>query len=337
MPASYPIPGLTLAGVVNSNVRELVTQFSAHLIDFLDGNPLPTWVDLVSNMTPTEALSLKVPINVLALDGFEEWTGERNYVDVDLVAMALEAKSWTRNLAYPMRAAMLGVYGGFDRLAASVVAAGYKMRPRVCANVLIKGKTDAKTYQGIPLFVGSGAATKHYVNPLDASKGTFFNLYTNMAFTPANLKLARQYMRQIKGPDGVESLGLELTHVLGGAAMQEPFDDVLQKQIIANTAGTAAETNTLEVSKSGIRSAISSLLDSDPWVVAGHQVWYGIATNTMGRAVEMMGLNGGAPKVVVRGDGSEIAQSKKSVLVEGDLEINGAAGLPHVIIRFEGP
>lgn len=344
MPASYSIPGLTLNGVVNSNIRELVTQFSAHLLDFLAGKP-DMDLEPVANMTPTDALTLKIPINILGLDGYEEWTGERNYQDVDLKAFAIDARPWTRNVAYDMRAAMTGVYGGFPRIAAQAIIEGYKMKGRLIANVLKKGKTSALTYQGIPLFVGSGATTKHLVNPLKEDGPTFYNVYTSRPFTGDNLQFADETLMQIKGPDSVESLGLKLTHVIGGSKMKGPFMKLLKKSVVmgdtrevtysgTDFAFAAPETNIWEGAAIPI---VSPLLDSDQYLIdnPNGQVWYAVALNTIGRPVEMMGLNGGAPKVEVWGEETEAARLKKKVLVHGDLEINAAAGLPHTIIRFE--
>lgn len=340
----YSIPGLTLFGVVNAGVQEMVTQFSAHLLNFLNGAP-DTKLDPLVNMTPTDALSLKIPINIMALNGYEEWTGERNYVDVDLKAFAIEARPWTRNVAYDMRAAMTGVYGGFPKIAAQAVVEGYKMPGRLAANVLKQGKTKAKTYQNIPLFVESGASVKHLVNPLDEDGPTFYNCYTDRPFTADNFQFAREQLRLMKGPDNVESLGLELTHVVGGTTMEAPFLKVLKKSTMmgdtrkvtiggTDFAFASEETNIWE---GGAVPIVSSLLDSDPYLVAHPtgQVWYAVALNTVARPVEEMGLNGGAPKVEVWGEETEAARLKKKILVHGDLEVNAAAGLPHTIIRFE--
>lgn len=344
MTVSYPLPGLTLSGVVNANVKELVTQFSSHILECLSA-PVDKELDILSNMTPTDALLLKIPVNVLALNGFEEWTGERNYQTPDLVATQLEARPWTRNSAYNMRAAMQGVYGGFPRIAAQTIVEGYKMRGRLIANVLKLGSTKALTYQGVPLFVGTGATTKHFLNPLDESVGTFYNLYADRPFNSTNFEFAKGLIRSLKGPDGVESLGLRLTHVVGGSAMETPFDNLLKKatilgetrQVTIGAADYALASQETNIHMGGAVSIISALLDSDPYLLAHPtgQVWYAIASNTMAKPVEMMGLNGGAPKVKVRGEGDPIADQKKQVLIDGDLEINAAAGVPHTIFRFE--
>lgn len=342
---AYPIPGMTLKGVVNANVRELVTQFGAHLLDALTSG-VDMELDILANMTPTDALVVKIPINILALNGFEEWSGERDYIDVDLVAMAIEAREWTRNVGYNMRAAMSGAYGGFPRIAAQTILEGYKMQGRLIANILKKGKTEAKTYQGIPLFVGQNAGTKHLINPLAINGSTFINLYTDRPFTGENFQFAQEVIESIPGPDGEESLGLKLTHVVGGTRMRGHFKTVLKKSTImgatrlvdlggGNTGAVAAQETNIWEGEAEYR--VSSLLNNDPFLIAhpNGQVWYATALNMAARPVEMMGKDGGAPQVKVRGEGDPIADQKKKVLVEGDLEINAAAGLPHTIIRFE--
>lgn len=326
------LPALTLKGVVNPFVREMVTNVNTKYLAALRTPAAEPWVDEVCGFTSTNAHIEKFPVDLTQMEGFRRWVGERQIKRSDLTGFVIEQDRWEQSLGWDVDRARRGEFGNMVDKSVAMLLGARRMRARLAAMVLKAGKDKAKTYQGIPLFVGSGAGVKHWYNPLDGSKGDFYNLRTNKPFTPDTYEEARIAHAEVKGPEGEESLGLELTHLLGGTKMEPVFNRVIKKRDIANTAGTASETNIWEGSAKVLKS---SLLDSDPVVVAGGQVWYSIAANQVAKPVEIIAANDGEPEIVVLGEESEYAALNNEILLLGKLLANAGAALPQTIFRWE--
>jgi hypothetical protein len=338
--ATYSIPGLTLKGVVNPFVQELVTRFQTRYISALQSAP-SNWADVVSGLTPVGPgdLSVKFPIDLSDLGpGMREWLGERHIERTDLTGFSIDTRRFEKTKGIDKGLAQAGpvnaMFRSFpDKATQGIVQAARQMRPLLVASVLKLGKTKAKTYQDIPLFVGSGAATKHLNNPLNASKGEFYNLYTARNFTETTYEEMKLELETRKGPDGVSTLGLQVTHVLGGTRMGPKFKRLFKPELVSNAGGTATESN---IFQGDAIPLVAPELDDDPVVLTGKEVWYLIATNVMARPVEALLENGGAPNITIFGEGSETAEMRGEIIVAGDMKAAAGAALPHVIIRVEG-
>jgi hypothetical protein len=145
----------------------------------------------------------------------------------------------------------------------------------------------------------------------------------------------------MKAPDGVTSLGLELTHVLAGTDMEETFDQLFKKTLIAtDNAGAAATSGTTTAASAatetniyygGAQPIIAPELDAN----AEPGVWYGLAMNTDSKPFEMQFENGAEPQIIILGDGTEHAAMKNEVLFRGKMFGNAGYAIPHCVIRFE--
>lgn len=338
--ATYSIPGLTLKGVVNPFVQELVTRFQTRYINALQSTT-SNWADVVSGLTPVGPgdLSVKFPIDLSDLGpGMREWQGDRHIERTDLTGFSIETRKFEKTKGIDLGLAQAGpvnaMFRAFpDKATQGIVQAARAMRPLLVASVLKLGKTKALTYQGIPLFVGSGAGTKHLNNPLNSSKGEFYNLYTGRNFTETSYEEMKLELETRKGPDGVSSLGLQVTHVLGGTRMGPKFKRVFKPELVSNKGGTATESN---IYAGDAIPLVAPELDDDPVALTGKEVWYLLATNVIARPVEALLENGGAPNITIFGEASETAVMKGEVIVAGDMRANAGAALPHVIIRVEG-
>jgi hypothetical protein len=352
-------PGLSLKGQFDPQLIELVTQFSAILTNLWAA---PTadqaFADTHVEVIDSTAVVQKIPIPISAM-GFNESgdSGDRHYNELDWVAIALEARPWDGNFRESMKKIKAIEGGNFKHLAtlmALQIAAARDVKPRLLAQILALGKTKARTYEGKPLFV-DGTAEKHLYNPKDESIGSFGNLNTGAAaagfkFNAANFEKAQINAMTRKKPNG-SPLGLRVTHVLGGTRMLNHFRNILSRdqaigrsEVIdaggGNTTGIAvSETN---IHKGGAIYETSGWLDNDPYYTgkpAAAQVWYACSYNLpMARAAYGLSDNGGKPKVNIYGPGTEICDLAKGgghLHGTGDLELQMAAGLPHVIERFE--
>ena len=338
--ATYSIPGLTLKGVVNPFVQDLVTRFQTRYIDALQSTT-SNWADVVSGVTPVGPgdLTVKYPIDLSDLGpGMREWTGERHIERTDLTGFSIDTRKFEKTRGIDLGLAQAGpvnaMFRAFpEKATQGIIQAARAMRPLLVASVLKLGSTKATTYQGIPLFVGSAAGTKHLNNPLKAGSGEFYNLYTARNFNETNYEEIKLELETRKGPDGVSSLGLQVTHVLGGTRMGPKFKRLFKPELVSNKGGTATESN---IFVGDAIPLVASELDDDPIVLTNKEVWYVIATNVMARPVEALLENGGAPNITIFGEASETAIMKGEMIVAGDMKAAAGAALPHVIIRVEG-
>lgn len=348
----YPIPGLTLIGVINPNITELVTQFVAHGLSALQ-TPVNSWANNACNVTPGD-FRVKIPVDVTSLNGFQPWAGARDFKAADMVAQSVDADPFHRDVSYNIKEALAGIYGPFPKQGQHILNAARLMKPRMVANVFAKGVPGgtALTYpqqgspNGLTLF-----NTAHLCNPIDASKGTFSNYHAAAgAFSPSTFETTRSDMFGIVGLDGIESLGLEVTWIIGPTRMRDPFRKVLEKSITFTTAAVpigggsygaagAGETNVFSTMATGTRYAIAPQLDSDPYCVANptKHMWIAISQTLPGAyPVEMIAPDVNmTPKIQVFGEGSEWAAMNKKIGIVADLDIGAAAGIPHVVARYE--
>lgn len=313
-------------GVNSPTVAELFTLMVAKYKDALAQRPKP-WARSICGFTSTAELRQKFPIDLTALDGFREWVGERDAKDADLTAFYIDSKPWERTIDVPLDDVKPANFAQYVNKVPNLIRAASAMPNKLVATMLAAGKT----------FVGWDAAnffsTTH---PVDLrglnTSAQWSNLHTAMPFNRANFQLARQYARALKAPDGVTPLGLEVKYVLGGTEQEDVFDALFLKAILANDAGTAADTNIFLKAATPI---IGAELDknNEPGV------WYTILGPSDGgtdlNPFELQWANDGAPDIKIFGDGSEFAALKNKLRFGGKLFGNAGYAIPHCIQRFE--
>lgn len=350
-------PGLTTIGVVSAAVQELAVTFNMEAINALQ---MPVdedlaWAD-ICGVTPA-LFRGKVPIDFTALDGFEPFHGERNYKQIDVAAIETDVQQWQRNLEWDIRFSSPGAMelAGVFNIAAkaqSMVAHARVMKARLAATVLMQGTpgTDkARVYVGndIP---GAGKSLfnlTHYANPLDATSRTFSNYHAAAGqFSTSTFATTRKDMRTIPSPAlSAETLGLQVTDIIGPSIMEEPFRQVsmalltLQTQVVSGTPVGAAASNIYAGGLTPWRFWIAPQLDADPYLQAnaGKHLWFAVSRKLPGaRPIEMVApTKEFTPRLQLFGDGSEMAAKSRKVHLLGDLDAGAAAGLPHVIARYE--
>jgi phage major head subunit gpT-like protein len=314
---------LQIFGVNSPNVSELFTLMIAKYKDALAQMP-KAWAAGLCGMSSTAELRQKFPIDLTTLNGFREWGGPRDAKDSDLTAFYIDSKPWERTIDVDLDSVFARDFAPYVNKVPNLMRAAAIMPNRLMASLLKAGKT-ATCWDGQYFF-----DTDHPVDYRNTNtSATYRNLYTAMPFNRANFALAKQYLRAMKAPDGVTPLGLELTHVLGDTSLEETFDQLFKKFILANDAGTAADTN---IYQGGAVPVIGPELDANG--EAG--VWYGVAMNTDARPVEQQWKGGaGNPEIRILGDGTEFATTNNKVRFAGKIFGNAGYAIPHCIIRFE--
>jgi phage major head subunit gpT-like protein len=337
---TYSYPGLSVTGVTEASVRELLVKFTAHAIDALQmpGEELGiNWAKGLYHETPIQLGDdiTKVEIDLTSLDGFKEWAGVRKFQDTTMTAVPVTARPFDRAIGWDKNKARRGIYGSFPEQGARLVQQGRLTLPRLIADIF-KGGTDAKfaCYDGKPFW-----STTHLIDPL--GKDVAANRQSNYKagygkFSVATFKSGRTLMRKMRGLLS-EPLGYTVTDVIGPTHMEDPFEEVLDtnKVIIQNAGGTAADSNVVR-GKANWR--ICAQLDTDPYVVANpdKHMWIMLCLNVVGvKPIEVVQTNGGVPTIEFLGEESEWCKVNKKVGVMADQEVGAAPGFYMTAIRFE--
>lgn len=317
--------GLEFFGINSASVSELFTLMSAKYKDALAQQPEP-WARRVSGWSNTGVLRQKFPIDLTAFAGFREWVGPRHHKDSDQKAFYIDSKPWERTIDVPLDVALSGQFAPYINKVPNLVRAA-NVHPNVLLAALLAGGKTATCWDGQYFF-----DTDHPVDFRGSNaSATYSNLKTAMPFTSDNFAAARKLFREMKAPDGKTSLGLRLTHVLGGTDMEEVFDALFRKAYIArvdeSSTGVASETN---IYYQGAQSIIAPELDAN----GEPGVWYGLALEAGVMPFETQ-MRGDAPEIRIFGDGTESAVETNNVSFNAKLFGNSGYAIPHCIIRFE--
>lgn len=334
---TFPMPTPTFKGIISPSLAELATQITGRYMQALAGPDATSWWQQICGTTPTSPgeEQVKFIVDPEDLSTFEPDVGAIKLPEGELTSFTIEQAPWRKSKGIPLQVIRRGgSFGGYPDRVANMLLAARRTVPRLVAQVLKNGKTTATTYQGVALFQSS---TVHQYNPLDATKGTFKNLYTASDFTAANWETAREHMALMLGMDGVETLGLNVTYLIGGTKMRNPFDRLFKKTLVLDSTGAAAESNIhYEAVEGDVIPIIAPELDDDAIVVSGKQVWYTVSTNLIARPLEVLLENGGTPTIEILDEGSEFATLNNKVAIIGRMAANAGAAFPHCIKRYEG-
>lgn len=355
-------PGFTAKGVVDPSIRELTVSFNLEAINALN---LPVdedlgWADAIAGVTPA-IFEGKIPIDFTALDGFEPFQGERNYKQIDVAAIRAEVNRWQRNLEWDIRFGRAGVeirtIHNVQNWTAAMMQHARVMKARLAASVFMQGTpttNKAKVYSGndipgagLPLFSSATTTGGHYSNPIDPKSRKFDNYYPAFGqFGESAFAAMRRHMRTVPSPVlSAETLGLQVTDVIGPSIMEEPFRQLsmallsLQTLTVGGLPVGAAATNIYAAGMTPWRFWIAPQLDADPYLQAnpGKQLWFSVSRKLIGaRCVEMVApTTEFTPRLTLLGDGTEEAVKTQKIRLLGDLDAGAAAGLPHVVARYE--
>lgn len=315
--------GLNGFGISSPAAAELFTGMIAKYKDVLAAR-VEGWARTVSGWTSTGELRQKFPIDLTALAGFREWIGPRKSVDSEIASFFIDSKPWERTIDVPLDVLDSKNFAPYINKVPTLMRAADAHPNILLASLLKKGKTTL-CWDGQNFFDTDHPVDYRVVN----TANVYANLYTGAPFNRANFAAAKKYFRALKAPDGSTPLGLQLTHVLVPTALEETVDALFKKQILANDAGTAAETN---IYYGGAVPIVAPELDAN----GEDTVWYGLAMNTDAKPFETQMKDNGAPDIRILGDGTEFATMENKMRFAGKLFGNSGYAIPHCIIRFEG-
>lgn len=359
----YPIfPGFSTIGVVSPAILEMATTFNLACIDAMQNlvDEDTKWASEICGVTPA-VFKGKVPIDFTALDGFEPYKGVRTYKQIDVVSIEALVDQYQRNIEWDIRLGMAGaeIQGVYNvgNLASSLIQHSKVMQARIAATIIMKGTPStnlAKVYAGnnipgagLPLFSSAATTGGQFANPLESNSRLFDNYFPGAgAFNSSTFATTRTNMRMVPSPVlSAETLGMQVTDIIGPSYMEEPFRQVALQNLALQTGtvnGTnlgAATTNIYTVGTTPWRFWIAPQLDSDPYVVANplSHLWIAVSKKLIGaHPIEMVAPTAGfTPRIQLFGDGTEMAAQTSKIHLMADLYAGASAGLPHCVARYE--
>ncbi len=274
------------------DVRELATVFNAEGVDALSQIPEKNvaWADIGTRTTKAD-FTVKIPVRLTSLLGFEPFDGVRKYHPVTVASVAVRVAPWSLGLEWDVRLssggdARLQDFYGISGLAGDVVSHARAAKADLVAAVIMSGFTNtalgvtakATTIaqpgfpSGLPLFVDA-TQSKHFGNPLDANSARFANLFLGAGkiTDPNVMGNVLQNMTQVPHPSKANmTLGNEVTDIIGGTAMLIPF---WQLAIQSLSMQTVTVPGTLAAATSNIYSAENIAKASSLMGAAGIAPW----------------------------------------------------------------
>jgi phage major head subunit gpT-like protein len=320
--------GLNTIGLADPAIIEGFTLMIAKYRDALAQRVDP-WSAIVSGFTSTAELRVKFPIDLTALAGFREWIGDRKHDEGDIESFFVDSKPYERTIDVPVDLANTAAFAPYVNKVPKLIRAAQAHR-NILISKLLKGGKTAKAWDGTNFF-----GADHPVDPRGVnSSAEWSNLFTGRPFNKTNFAFAKSIFRQMKAPDGVTSLGLQLTHVLAGSDMEESFDNLFKKVQIASdslTPGTSPVASETNIYYGGAKPIIGAEVDAND--EAG--VWYALALNTESMPFETQMKDGGAPQIDILGERSEHAVKTNKMAFAGKLFGNSGYAIHASILRFE--
>lgn len=208
-------------------LTDFVNEFTAELSQAAVEN----WAETTGKVHTSESLATRVPLP-LSTAGFEEFRGSPRYRKLFEKSVECVKRDWQDGVAELATIVEAPEFFGWDDEPARIALAAMSLSNDMIVE-LINGNPVA--FDGLAFFHAA-----HLVNGLDATGGTYANTFSGAgtAFSIANFKLAKERFTKMKAPNG-KSLGLRMTDILVGSALEEDVKDVLENDILLETIGTS--------------------------------------------------------------------------------------------------
>jgi phage major head subunit gpT-like protein len=226
-----------MAMITSATLNGLRTQFRN---DYQKAYSLaPNWYNQISTTIPS---STKLNTYGWAADlpQMREWVGERVVRNMKEYAYTLLNKEW--ELTYAVKRTdieddSLGIY----TMTFAGLGTQAKKHPDLLLRDVIQAGQNTPCYDGLSFF-----NTSHYVDPLDAAKGTYSNYSASgMALTSANYESVRATMMAYKGTSGIE-MGIIPNVLLVPPSLEVTAKRIVKSSMVPSAAGTAPEDNQLQ-------------------------------------------------------------------------------------------
>lgn len=305
--------------LISRDAQRALEEFSQDFAAALQQTGVEPWARDHGLYKASRALKTTFPIPVSAA-GYAEFKGDLKYRALFEKSLELKPKTWQDGVSELASVIEAPDFIGWTSEPAAMAAAAMSLPNEIIAAAL---EANGACWDGKNFFAGD-----HPYNVFGEVSGTFDNDITGAGtnVTAANLSIAKQNFRDIKGANG-KPLGLRMTHVLAPAAQEETWKELLEQDMVIQAVGSSfgAVDNR---HKGTVQLIVSDELTND-------SQWYPLALNKPGMK-----------PWIVQDEGSpeEIRQDKTDALYKTTLKVgvayilrgNGVLALPHCMQRWAG-
>jgi phage major head subunit gpT-like protein len=310
---------------VSPDAQVALTEFRDDFAMAFAQGSVDAWADRLGLGVTSRALRTRWPVPVDAA-GYSEFKGEMKYRSLYQKMIELMPKTWQDGVAELASVIEAPDFVGWPQAPEAMAMAALSLPNEIIAALLEAG-TSTPSWDGITgaeYFFDTG---KPY-NIFDVSVGTFDNTFSggDTTLTSANVKLADERFRKMKGPNG-KPLKLRLTHVLTGPANFWAAQDILKnaQAVLVVDSDFAAGENMLK----GYAQPIA--VDE----FTSDTAWYALALNKPGMFPWIVQTDG-APESIIQDKSDALYKTKLQVAFASIRRGNGGLALPHCIQHYAG-
>lgn len=268
---------------------------------------------------PVAGRRLEFPYGILT-GRMREWLGDRIVNQIQTGNWSQTVRDYEYTLGIKRRDIDDDLIGLYKPVIDQIGMIAAREPDQLLADVLIAGESASQPcYDGKALF-----ATDHPVNPADGS-GSFSNLRTSRALTPANFEYGQTEMRRIVGPDG-RVLGMRGRLLVVGPQLETTAKRIVENTMVVETPGDGAVDN---INKGRAQVVVVDRLDE----VDSGLGWY-LVDDTKPLRFLLLGTRQ-APRLVARTAETDDAVFSRREFQWGiDARWVAAPGLPQTAIKF---
>ena len=176
------------------------------------------------------------------LPGFEEWRGDRKLGDLSAFKMQIANKDWSNGLRAHQNQFKDDKLGLFPIRVQGLAQKARRHRSDLMVRMLLNGFTGAAfpdTGNGLAY---DGAFFFSHSHSSDGGPNQS-NYLGAVPLTVSSLETAETKLKNMTTADGKDPLELGGTHLIVGPANEWTAKRIMSAEVIANAAGTAADTN----------------------------------------------------------------------------------------------
>lgn len=307
--------------LVSTDAQRALEEFSQDFTAAFTQSGVETWAKNLGLYRASRALKTTFPIPVSAA-GYSEFKGDLKYRGLFEKSLELKPKTWQDGVSELASIIEAPDFIGWTSEPAAMAAAATSLHNEIIAAALAD---NATCWTGKTFFAGD-----HPFNVFKSSVGTFDNDITGAGTDPtlANLKIAKENFRKIKGANG-KPLGLRMTHVLVPAAQEETWKDMLEQDMVIQAIGDGSQFGAVGNRQKGT----VQLIVSDE--LANDDEFYPLALNKPGMYPWIV-QDEGAPEEIRQDKTSHLYATTLKVGIAYILRGNGVLALPHCVQRWAG-
>ena len=220
-------------------IEDARVGFHAAFMSQLEDMAPDTLEQLARTLPSTTAIEVIEWLGAVA--GFTEWKGDRKLTDREAFKLTVANRDWSGGLSIHQNNIKDDKLALFGDEVSDLVRGCKTHRYDLIVDTLTNGFDGANTDIGNGLCFDNGFFF-HAAHPL--SNGATQSNKLTVALSPSGLTSARQLLRTMRDATGRRRLNLTGTHLVVGPKNEEYAEKLMSADVLVNSAGTAADSNT---------------------------------------------------------------------------------------------